>query len=242
MYNEEDGAERAVREVVAALERDSRRSALIAVDDGSRDGTAGVLSRLVPVLDRLICVRHDVNRGYGAALQTGAREAAVRGFDYALYMDSDLTNSPEDISRFFAHMDEDVDVIKATRYSGGGHMRDVPVRRVVISALGNRLARLLFRLPVHDCTNGFRAVRVAILQQMDLTERRFPVIMEELYWCKFLAKTYAEVPVVLTNRDTVGRPSSFNYSPSVFWRYLRYPLLAFLGVRPARLRRRLPAR
>jgi glycosyltransferase involved in cell wall biosynthesis len=238
MYNEEDSAERAVREVMAALERHGRRSALITVDDGSRDGTAAVLSRLVPMFDRLICVRHDVNRGYGAALQTGAREAAVRSFDYALYMDSDLTNNPDDISTFVGHMDEDVDVIKATRYSGGGQMRGVSVQRVVVSAVGNRVARFLFRLPLHDCTNGFRAVRVPILQQMDLTERRFPVIMEELYWCKFLARTYAEVPVVLTNRDAAVRPSSFTYSPSVFWRYLRYPLLAFLGVRPAGLRRR----
>ena len=65
-----------------------------------------MLARLAPALGRLMLVRHDANRGYGAALQTGAREAAARGFDYVLYMDSDLTNSPDDIPRFVAHMDE----------------------------------------------------------------------------------------------------------------------------------------
>jgi hypothetical protein len=53
------------------------------------------------------------------------------------------------------------------------------------------------------------------------------------YSCKFL-RTYAEVPVVLTNRDMASRPSNFTYTPSVFWRYLRYPLLAFWACAPLR--------
>jgi dolichol-phosphate mannosyltransferase len=237
MYNEQTGAAHALREVVAALERDPRRSALIVVNDGSRDGTTDVLVRVAPALARVIVLTHDTNRGYGAALQTGAREAASRGFDYVLYMDSDLTNSPDDIPRFVARMDEGSDVIKATRFSGGGAMKGVPPWRSLVSSLGNRVARMLFSLPLHDCTNGFRAVRVRVLQQMELTEPRFPAIVEELYWCKFLAKTYAEVPVVLANRTGDQRKTSFSYSPSVFWRYLKYGLLAFLGVRPPALRR-----
>jgi len=64
---------------------------------------------------------------------------------------------------------------------------------------------------------------------MDLRERGFPVIMEELYWCRFLAKSFAEVPVTLTN---AGRASSFRYRPSVFASYLRYPWRAFLRKAP----------
>ena len=89
-------------------------------------------------------------------------------------MDSDLTNDPADVPRFAARMAEDLDVIKASRYIAGGRMVGVPWQRAAVSRVGNGLARWLFRLPVHDCTNGFRAVRVPILQQMDLTERRFP--------------------------------------------------------------------
>ena len=50
---------------------------------------------------------------------------------------------------------------------------------------------------------------------MTLRERGFPVIMEELYWCRFLARSFAEVPVTLTNADRV---SSFGYRPSVLRR------------------------
>ena len=90
-------------------------------------------------------------------------------------------------------------------------------------------------MPIHDCTNGFRAVKVSLLRRMALRERRFPIIMEELYWCRFLARSYAEVPVVLTSRRADQRPTAFVYRPSVFWSYLKYPLFAFLRRRPAAL-------
>jgi dolichol-phosphate mannosyltransferase len=231
MFNEQEGADRAVRQVVTALERGKTHSALIVVDDGSSDRTAAVLSQLAQELPRLVVAHHDGNRGYGAALQTGTRAAADRGFAYVLFMDSDLTNSPEDIPRFVTHMDEGTDVIKATRYSGGGGTSGVPFVRWIVSAAGNQLARVLLRVPVHDCTNGFRAVRVQLLQCMRLHETRFAVIMEELYWCRYLARTYAEVPVILTNRDD-QRGTSFAYRPRVFWSYLKYPLKAFIGIRP----------
>ena len=111
-------------------------------------------------------------------------------------------------------------------------MEGVPAYRVIISRVGNWIAGFLFRLPIHDCTNGFRAARTDILSRMTLTENRFPIIMEELYWSKYLARTFAEVPVTLTNRDAALRPTSFAYKPSVFWQYLKYPVRAFFGMRP----------
>ena len=129
-------------------------------------------------------------------------------------------------------MRKGIDVIKATRYSAGGRVDGVPAYRVIISRVGNLIAGILFRLPLHDCTNGFRAARTDILSRMSLTENRFPIIMEELYWSKYLAHTFVEVPVTLTNRDAALRPTSFAYKPSIFWQYLKYPVRAFLGIRP----------
>ena len=232
MFNEEQGAERCVREIARVLATMPHHTALIAVNDGSSDGTATALQLAAAAEPKLEVITHPQNRGYGAALATGARHAAERGFDYALFMDSDLTNSPDDIPRLAAAMSDEVDVIKATRYSNGGSIQGVPFYRVAISAVGNRIARALFRLPVHDCTNGFRAVRSRLLRDMQLAERGFAVIMEELYWCRFMTDRYAEVPVVLTSRGGDRRPTSFVYRPSVFWRYLKYPLRAFAGIPP----------
>ena len=206
-------------------------STLIAVNDGSGDRT-GEYS-CIEQSSQLIVVNHSRNRGYGAALRSGVEEASRNGYDYVLFMDSDLTNDPRDIPRFVEKMDQGMDVIKATRYSLGGAVSGVPRYRLLISVAGNRIARLLYRLPIHDCTNGFRAAKVSLLIQMKLNENRFPIIMEELYWAKFLAKSFAEVPVVLTNRTGQQRKTSFVYSPKIFYDYLKYPLRACLGVRPA---------
>jgi dolichol-phosphate mannosyltransferase len=233
MFNEATGAERCVAQVGRVLDGLPYRSRLIVVDDGSSDATGAILRGLVGAHARLQVVTHPENRGYGAALRTGIEAAHDGGFDYVLFMDSDLTNSPVDIPRFVAEMERGADVVKATRYSGGGGVRGVPFSRWIVSAVGNRIARVLFGVPIHDCTNGFRAVKVSLLEQMTLRERRFPVIMEELHWCRFLARTWAEVPVVLTARGADQRATAFRYRPSVFWSYLKYPLLAFLGRRPA---------
>lgn len=234
MYNEEMGAEICVRAVCEELRNLPNRSTLIAVNDGSGDKTGEILAHLVLEQPDLTVVNHARNLGYGAALRTGVEKAAAEGYDYVLFMDSDLTNNPRDIPQFVAKMEEGIDIIKATRYSHGGRMSGVPFHRRAISASGNAIARILFGLPLHDCTNGFRAGRVNLLMQMKLTEKRFAIIMEELYWSKFLAKTYAEVPVVLTNRTGKQRRTSFSYRPSVFSEYLQYPVRARLGIRPNR--------
>jgi dolichol-phosphate mannosyltransferase len=232
MYNEEAGAEACVRAVCEELRKLPNRSKLIAVNDGSKDRTGDILAGLSASEPQLTILNSDRNSGYGSALRFGLEQAARNEYEYVLFMDSDLTNDPRDIPRFAARMEENVDVVKATRYSNKGAVSGVPFYRVAISFLGNHLSHLLYGLPVHDCTNGFRAIKVRLLMQMKLTENRFPIIMEELYWSKFLAKTFAEVPVVLTNRKIEQRPTSFAYSPKMFWDYLKYPVRAFVGIRP----------
>jgi glycosyltransferase involved in cell wall biosynthesis len=235
MYNESRGAEACVRLVCQELTRFPQRTALIVVNDGSTDGTGEILLALELAYPKLIVVSRRRNGGYGAALRTGTLRAGEEGFEYALFMDSDLTNQPRDIARFASMMEQNFDVIKATRYSKGGSVCGVPLYRLWISRAGNRIARALFRLPISDATNGFRAVRVALLAHMQLREEKFPIIMEELYWSKFLARSFAEVPVTLTDRSAQLRPTSFVYRPSIFYHYLKYPIKAFLGLKPRAL-------
>jgi dolichol-phosphate mannosyltransferase len=232
MYNEVSGAAECVQAVCAELTHVPAGARLIVVDDGSTDGTAGVLAAAAARQPSVTVVTHDRNRGYGAALRSGVDEARRAGEEYVLFMDSDLTNAPSDIPTFVAKMREGADVIKATRYRGGGRMQGVPFGRRVVSRMGGLVARVLFHVGVSDCTNGFRAVRTRLLARMALRETRFPIIVEELYCCVFAARTFAEVPVVLTDRRGALRPTSFVYRPAVFWRYLKYAILAALRVPP----------
>jgi hypothetical protein len=141
-------------------------------------------------------------------------------------MDSDLTNDPRDIPRFVEKMAQDFDVIKATRFKGGGGMNGIPARRTLISRLGNVVASELFRIGLSDCTNGYRAAKVGLLSKINYTERGFPVIVEELAQLKMLGATFTEVPVILTNRVGDQRPTAFAYQPRVFYRYFIHCLRA----------------
>lgn len=226
LYNEEKGVERCVREVCAVLAGLPHRCSLIAVNDGSKDRTSTILKGLVNVFPLLHVETHEKNKGYGGALKTGARCAIREGFDYVLFMDSDLTNDPRDIPKFVEKMEAGFEVIKASRYSHGGGVDGVPAKRYWISRIGNLLAHFLFRLPIYDCTNGFRAVKIEILAKMELQENRFSIIMEELYYCKYLASSFCNVPVILVDRSADQRSTSFTYRPAVFYEYLKYPLLS----------------
>ena len=236
VYNEELGVERCVKALCEALREFPYRTALIVVNDGSLDETDKILNRLVPEYSDLMLVSYPENVGYGGAVRRGIHKASEERFDYALFMDSDLTNDPKYIGAFVEKMLVGVDVIKASRYVRGGEAVGVPAYRVIISVIGNKLARFLLGVPVLDCTNGFQAIKVSLLKEMPLSENGFAVIMEELYYLKFLAETFCEVPYTLAPRSDVIRKSSFYYRPRVFCQYLKYPLKSFLNIAPKRIR------
>lgn len=93
-YNEEANIGPVVRSVVAAASTLGTGFEIIAVNDGSRDGTGAVLERLTDELPGVRVVTHPVNRGYGAALRSGF--AASRG-DWIFFMDSDGQFEPHDL-------------------------------------------------------------------------------------------------------------------------------------------------
>jgi len=226
MYNEARNAEACVRAVTDVLSTFPERTGLIVVDDGSRDATPAILRELSKSHPSLDVVTHPGNLGYGGGRRSGIRRAAERGYEYALFMDSDLTNHPKYIASFVEKMRERVDVINASRYVPGGRVEGVPLYRIVISVVGNWLARTLMGLPMTDCTNGFRAARVELLDRLPLTESGFCIIIEELYYLRGLARTYHEIPNTLTARPDGRGVSSFRYRPKIFWDYLKYVLKA----------------
>jgi glycosyltransferase involved in cell wall biosynthesis len=225
MYNEAAAAEPCIRAILAALPTVGIPAGLIVVNDGSTDGTAAQLAGLQVSLGSFRVV-HQQNGGYGRALVAGAKAAADHGYDYVLFMDSDLTNPPEHIARFVPPIFQGVDLIKGSRFDSGGNMDAVPWRRRIWSIGANLVARMMFRMGLSDCTNGFRAIRTELLCRMPLRERGFAIILEELYWTKKFGATVISVPTTLGARTKGQRPSAFAYRPTVIWSYLKFALRA----------------
>jgi dolichol-phosphate mannosyltransferase len=234
MYNERAGAESCIRQILDVIPRLGLPARLIVVNDGSRDGTGELLDGLRLAGADFMAV-HKSNGGYGSAISFGAVAAQEQGFDYVLFMDSDLTNPPAHVVRFVADIRRGIDLIKGSRFSKGGEMKAVPWRRRIFSVLGNLVAQALFRMGIADCTNGFRAVRTGLFVAMPLRERGFAVILEELYWAKRFGATVASVPTSLSARTEDQRPTLFAYRPQIIWAYLKYALRAcFVPYRPRR--------
>jgi dolichol-phosphate mannosyltransferase len=227
MYNEERGVERCVRAVCKVLSEKLPESKLFVVNDGSKDKTLSILQKLSEEKLPMQIVSHSPNRGYGGAILAGVRAADAANYEFALFMDSDLTNDPDLIPLFDAKVREDrFDLIKASRYVPGGGMQGVPLKRQIVTIVGNRVASGLFGMGINDCTNGFRAVRLSFLRDVSFTERGFPSIMEEMYWMKRKGARATEIPYTLTSRKVEDGPTKFAYKPSVVLAYLKYAVKA----------------
>jgi dolichol-phosphate mannosyltransferase len=228
IYNESASIERACREVVDVVRRYNGRALVIAVDDGSADDSAEIVGRLAEELPEIELVRHAQNAGYGAALRTGAHRAQELKLDYVAFIDSDLTNPPEDLLKIGRLAQQGHPYIKASRFVPGGDMSAVPFARRIVSKSGNVVAQTLFGTRVRDVTNGFRAVRTDLICSWPTTERTFAVIVEEFACAQRDGIVPVEFPTSLSSRTGQQRGSAFSYSPELIRSYLRYPLRAFL--------------
>ncbi|MCL5407133.1 MAG: glycosyltransferase [Patescibacteria group bacterium] len=222
MYNEERNAQKCVQTIFDFLKKIKQKTSMIVVDDGSSDKTLAILNKLAKKNKNLVVAHHLHNKGYGAANVTGAKLALKNGFEYVLFMDADLTQNVSYIKDFMKEMEKGTDYIKATRYSNGGGTKGVPWQRRAVSKVGNILAKIFFRLPLTDYTNGFRAVKTRILSQVKAREKGFSYLIEEVYQVSKIAQSYAEVPYILTVRKEKFSKSKFNYSPKVYFDYLKY--------------------
>lgn len=233
MYNEEAIA-RANTEIILSYTNNLPPVVtVLVVNDGSRDATGRILEELLGHYkgEQLHLISHPYNRGYGAALQTGIKFASDNNYDYTIFMDSDLTNHPKYLEKFYEKMEEGWDYIKATRYSKGGGVEGVPWSHRVVSLVGNYIAGFLYGLPLTDLTNGFRTVKTDVLKQINYTEMGFAIIMEELYHAKFLTKSFCEISYILTSRKENQGQTHFSYGFRVCMQYLTYAIKSFLRER-----------
>jgi dolichol-phosphate mannosyltransferase len=224
VYNEANGIEACIAGIAEFLAGVETQTGIVAVDDGSRDDSFAILTRLRARYPTLVVCQHEQNRGYGVANRTACRLVIELGFDYALVMDADGTQRPDYIERFFEPMRRGVDLVKATRYAQGGGIEGVPWQRYVISLVGNKLAHALMRVPLTDFSNGFRAVRAKKWPLLATMEDGFAVLIEEVYLARRLGFSFAEVPYILRIRQEPGSVSKFSYAWRIYWSYLKYVL------------------
>ena len=142
-------------------------TAMLVVDDGSRDGTGEVAEAHGAVV-----ARHVINRGGGAALRTGYRLLADSGARIVVTLDADGQHLPSEMSRLVEPVASgEVAVAHGSRVLGEAEPNH-PAREAGI-VFFNRVVSFITRTKVSDCSNGYRAVRADVLPQLVLRQEQF---------------------------------------------------------------------
>ena len=141
---------------------------IICVDDGSPDGSAAVIESLRD--PRVTLIRRPANGGVGAAVKTGYREAMRVGASVCVKMDGDGQMSADDLDALVAPvLDGEADYAKGNRFVDLRSLARMPRSRLVGNALLSFASKLACGYwNMLDVTNGYTAIRTAVLRRLDL--------------------------------------------------------------------------
>ncbi|MFH5800804.1 DUF2304 family protein [Haladaptatus sp. CMAA 1911] len=187
-----------IRGVVSSLPKSIRGYAVepLVVSDGSTDDTYDRTDSTDAIV-----VEHPINQGQGGALKTGFEIARRNGADMVVTMDADGQHPVDQLEDLVAPILENrADYVVGSRYigsdqSGNGIARQSGIK--VFTALINAIAKM----EITDCTNGFRAIRGPMLDELRLTEMRFSA-PELLIEARKNGLRIEEIPVTIARRET----------------------------------------
>lgn len=193
------------------------------VDDGSADGGCDVAANAGATV-----LRHEHNQGIGAAIRTGLDAARADGCDVAVIMAGNGKDRPEEIPSLLAKIDAGYDYVQGSRFAPGGSSIRLPLLRGLLIRAFTLVFRLLIGFPGTDVTNGFRAYRLALLDDERINIHQTWLDRYELeyylHW-KFITLRYrvCEVPV-----SKIYPTSTRGYSkirPVLDWWHMVRPVL-----------------
>jgi dolichol-phosphate mannosyltransferase len=172
VFNEEPNVERVLRDLSdfqAVANQSFGGTSLVFVDDGSDDRTSELLT--ASGRGNLHVLKHDINRGPGAAFQTAFRYLLDEGLgadDLVITLEGDATSDPAVFPRMLRRLEEGDDIVLASPYLYGGGFAEVGGNRLFVSHVGNALTKLLLQvrgLATFSCF--FRIYRGRALRAID---------------------------------------------------------------------------
>lgn len=185
-FNEADVVASTVRSAAALWPN------IVLIDDGSSDETG-----LQAEQAGAIVVKHPVNLGQGAAIQTGIDFALGQKAEFIATFDADGQHSAADIETMLAQMHSTgVDVVLGSRFKG--HTVAMPQARGWMLRLATAVTRFNTGLNLSDTHNGLRLFRASAAQQLNIKQAGMAHASEILETISRLGLSYIEAPVTVT--------------------------------------------
>ncbi len=201
-YNEKENIEAIIRAVFGLPVAFD----ILIIDDGSPDGTAGIVKGLMQkeFNDRLFIVERSGKQGLGTAYICGFKWGLEHGYDYIFEMDADFSHNPNDLPKLYDRLaNQGADVAIGSRYVTGVNVVNWPMGRVLMSYFASKYVRFVTGMPVHDTTAGFVGYKRKVLETIELDKIRFKGYAFQIemkftaYKCGFQIQ---EEPIVFVNR------------------------------------------
>lgn len=177
---------------------------VIVIDDGSRDNTAAVTEKIAQEIPELRLLRHEKNRGKGAAVQTGVM--AAKG-DFIIFMDADGATGPEEIPAMLAALQK-ADIVVGNRFLPGAKTERHSLLRQ-ISGLTYRLYMKCMGMGNIDTMCGFKGYRQEVARDLfsHLLEERWLFDTEIAYKSVLRKYTVTNLPIRWESKDGSKLPT-----------------------------------
>lgn len=228
-YNEKENIEKIIR-AIFSLEKHFH---ILVIDDGSPDGTASIVKRLMTdeFHDRLFIKERSGKLGLGTAYIEGFKWALEHKYQYIFEMDADFSHDPNDLPRLYsACANEGYDLAIGSRYITGVNVVNWPIGRVLMSYFASKYVRMVTGFKVHDTTAGFKCYRRRVLKTIELDKIRFKGYAFQIEM-KFTAHKIGfkikEVPVIFVNRREGVSKMSGGIFGEAFFGVIRLKLDSF---------------
>lgn len=197
-YNEIDNIEKMLTTLFGKYPEIS----ILVIEDGSPDGTAKVIKRLMQQFSNLNIIERTGKLGLGTAYVTGFKWALERGFDYVFEMDCDFSHDPDSIPDLLKAAETN-DLVIGSRYIDGIRIINWPFKRLLLSYCASIYTRIITGIPVFDTTGGFKCFTKKALTSLDLDKiisngYSFQLELNYKIWAKGLK--IQEVPIIFYER------------------------------------------
>jgi len=199
---------------------------LLIVDDGSPDGTADIVRRLMTEFSsRLFMEERKGKLGLGTAYIHGFRWAMKNGYDFIFEMDCDFSHNPDDLIRLYdACAKQGADMSIGSRYVSGGKVMNWPMGRLLMSYFASIYVRIVLWMNIKDTTAGFKCYKRKVLETIDLDNIRFvgyAFQIEMKYTAHRLGFKLKEVPITFIDRVEGVSKMSTKIFKEAFWGVLQ---------------------